>query len=75
MYTAKSFSQMLADVADNEESIGFDEGVRLTRAMHNTLGGSLEEIVELILQHYRHPARMTRETLFVAAAWESLGKE
>ena len=73
MYMAKNFSQMLADAADDEESIGFDEGVRLARAMHNTLGGSLEEVVELILQHYRHPASMTRETLFVAAAWKITG--
>ena len=64
---AKDWDQILADAADDGERVGIKEVVQLTWAILHDLGGSLEEAAELVLQHYRHPPEMTRETLIRAA--------
>ncbi len=62
-----NWGEKFAKAADNDERVGFEEAVNLTRAVAYASDGDLEFGADMVLQHYRHPAEMTIPALVAAA--------
>ena len=65
-----TWGSKFAIAADNNERVGFDEAVKLTLEVAAASDGDLEFGANMVLQHYKHPAKVTVQALVTAISRE-----